>query len=78
MPKYSAYLAVVDHPLVTALIVCYIVRTVCYVVRMGVFLAASIVAIRTANDNQREACLKLAEMTCRQWPWQHPPTRPSK
>ena len=78
MPKYSAYLAVVGHPLVITLIVCYIVRTVCYVARMVVFLAASIVAIRTTDNIRREACLKLVEMTCRRWTWQHSPSRPSK
>jgi hypothetical protein len=78
MPKYSAYLAVVGHPLVIILIVCYIVRTVCYMVRMVVFLAASMVIIRRADDHQREACLKLAEMTCRPWTWWYPPSRPSK
>jgi len=77
MPDYSA-LAVVGHPLVITLIVCYTAKTVCYMVRMGVLLAASIVAIHTANDNRREACLKLAEITCRRWPWQHPPIGLSK
>lgn len=71
MPKYLAYLPVVSHPLMITLIVCCMVR-------MVVFLAASIVAIHTENDNRREACLKLAEMTGRWWLWRHPPTGPLK
>jgi hypothetical protein len=71
MPNYSAYLVVVSNPLVITLIVCYMVR-------MVVFLAASTVAMHTENENRREACLKLAEMTCRWWPWRHPPTGPLK
>jgi hypothetical protein len=77
MPKYSAYLAVVGHPLMITLIVCYIARTVCYVARMVIFVAASIAAIRSTN-NRHKTCLKLVEMTCRRWTWQHPPSKSSK
>jgi hypothetical protein len=71
MPKYLAYLAVVGHPLMIVLIVCYTARTV-------VFLAASIVAMHTENDNRREACLELAEMTSRRRHWPRPPTNAPK
>lgn len=61
MSTYSACLAVLGHPLAITLIVGYVVR-------MIVFLVAAIMAIRTADGNRREACLKIVEMTCRRWP----------
>ena len=78
MSAFAIAAYVVGHPLVITLIVCYAVRTVCYVVRIGIFVTASIVVIRTSDDNRPEACLKLAEITCPRWPWQHPPTGPPK
>jgi hypothetical protein len=71
MPKHLTCIVVVGHPLMITFIVCYVVR-------MLIFLTASIVAIHTTNDNRSHACLKLAEMTCRRWTRQHSPTRSPK
>jgi hypothetical protein len=75
MPDYSAYFAVLSHPLVITIIMCYTAKTLWYMIRIGIILTASTVITRTTDNNRREACLKLAEMMRPRWLWQHPPSK---
>jgi hypothetical protein len=71
MPDRLAYLAAISQPLMITLIVNYAVKAL-------VFLVASIVAIRTKDDQRRDTCVKLAKMSSLSRPWPHRLTRTPK